>query len=762
MFKMRKNAIFRFNLLVVLFFAFWGVAIIGIATKIMFFDREMWQEVERDYKEQKKISSNVEIPARRGNILDDKGELMVSTLPQYRIFFDFKYINKDDPKDARETQRKRDSLWTKHLDEVCQELSRILPGQTPEGFKKTITKGWKGLKGGVRLYKGRISYTQYKRIMELPVFNLGHKYSGARSTKEIERRRIYGDIGCSTIGVLRNTEKKDGSIIEEINGLEKTFDEYLRGKSGIGHIEKVGGEFITKTDKLPQNGYDVQTTLDPEMMDICYEEVKKVLEEKELASGWAILMETKTGDIKAIVNLTRATIGDGFAYLETGEIIPYNGTPSHALTERNEPGSIFKTVAMTAMLEDKKITTKDLVTVYESRVHVFDGHRVTDEMYRGPEGTSLFSPREAMMYSSNIAMTQFIRKSYMNDPQAYINTLKRFGITDNYKVIEGEVNPDMTTPDMKGRWGNSTLHTLSYGYGIATTALNMVTFYNTIANGGRYIKPRLVKAILSEGEVVKSFPTVVLNEQLISKETADTVTYLLSEVVNGIGKFNKNHGLLDGTGKRAHSEMMTIVGKTGTANKSNKNNDEKLMSFCGFFPAENPEYTLIVQMHYDKKLDTRTPEQRSKNSYGGGSTSAIAFRNIAEKIMSKNLTSDIAEAVDKNATLRPAVIPGSIFEANYVLNALGIAGTQSPATVSDSLWGSIKNDKYGEMYYETKVFEYGITPDVRGMGAKDALHLLQKCGLKVQIQGYGKVKQQSIEPGKEITDGEIIMLALEP
>ena len=752
MFKMRKKVIRRFNVLLVLIFTTWGLAIIGIATKIMFFDRDKWQAVEADYKKKKKISDNVEIPARRGNILDDKGNLMVSTLPQYRIFFDFKYINKDNKKDEQETHDKRDELWTKHMDEICTSLHEILPAQTAEGFKKTITKGWRNQKGGVRLYNGRISYTQYKRIMELPIFNLGKKYSGVRTEEEIERRRIYGDIGFSTLGVLRKSEKTDGTVIEEIQGLEKTYDKYLRGEPGVGHIEKLGGEFLTKTDKLPKNGYDVQTTLNAEMMDICYNEVKKVLEEMNLAAGWAILMETKTGDIKAVVNITRAIVGNKTSYLETNQIIPYNSTPNHAFSDRNEPGSIFKTVAITAMIEDGRLSLNDHVTVYENKTKWFDKHRVTDEMYRGAGKTNQFTPREAMMYSSNIALTQFIRNAYLKEPERYIEMLKRFGMAENHKVIEDEVTPIFTTPDDKG-WGTSTLHTLSYGYGIATTALNMVTFYNVIANDGKYMKPRLVKAILNEGEVVESFPTTVIDEHLFSKKTADDVTYLLTEVVNGVNNISTDwrRGSYDGTGNRARSEMMTIAGQTGTANKSNSNENEKLMSFCGFFPADKPEYTLIVQMHYDVALDTRSAQEREDKSYGGGSTSAIAFKGIAEKIMSKKMTDNLENAVNKKDTLAPEIMTGNIAEASYVLKSLGFERTEELEFATDTLWGEIKSDKSGKLHYDAKHFKENVIPDVKGMGVKDAIFLLQGYGLKVDtIKGYGKVIEQ-----KEIRKGTI-------
>ncbi len=766
MFHTRKNAIFRFNLLVILFFAMWGFVIVFIAGKIMVLDREEWKTVEEDYKRKKKIGSNIEIPARRGNILDDKGELLVSTLPQYRIFIDFKYINRDNPKEEEEIRLQRDTLWTKHMDEICRRLNEILPGSSEKEFRRILTNGWKKGRGGVRLYNGRITYTQYKQIMELPIFNMGWTYSGARAEQEIERRKIYGDTGCSTLGIFRRTEKEDSTFTEEIQGLEETYDSYLRGTAGVGHRAKVGGKFIIRTDTAPQNGYDVQTTLNAEMMDICYEAVEDVLKKKNLAAGWAILMETKSGDIKAIVNLTRSVSANGnVSYFETSEIIPYNSTPNHALCGRNEPGSIFKTVALTAALDDGKITIKDSVIAYRSKRHTFGSHTVSDLMYRGPEGkpSTLYSMREAMMYSSNIALVQYIQKAYGKDYNAYINTLRRLGVLDNYKIIDREVTPSITTPEDTG-WGSSTFNTLSYGYGVSTTALNIVSFYNMIANDGKQIKPRLVKAILNEGEVIEEFPTVVLNEQQISKETAETVTGLLIEVVNGLGKIGWNKGKFDGTGKQARSEMMTIAGKTGTANKPSSHKKgygkEKLMSFCGFFPAEDPEYTLIVQMHYDKLIDPNAKDD-SDNNDGGGSTSAIAFKTIAEKIMAKKMTRTIDEAIDQKGNNEPKIKNGNFEEASLVLDSLGLKQPDEKI-LQKKAWGTIGNDRNGNLTGQAMDLDNKTVPDVRGMGAKDAVYLLQNCNLNVEIEGYGTVASQSIKAGSKAVRGEKIELQLKP
>lgn len=410
----------------------------------------------------------------------------------------------------------------------------------------------------------------------------------------------------------------NGEKVEDVNGLEtrvrleKEYNGYLKG------------------------GYDIQTTLNTQMMDICRTELEKVLKEKHLAAGWAILMETKTGDIKAIVNLAR---NDKGIYSDTigGKKIRFGAwdkyvQKNHALCERYEPGSIFKTVALTAILADGKLTTKDSVNAYPSKVHKFGGHRVSDEMYRD-NGTGKYSMKDAMMYSSNISMVQFIRNAYLDCPEQYTNTLQRFGLTDNYYLVNDEVTPKIKIPGTK-EWDGYSLNSMSYGYAVEMTAINMVAFYNTIANGGQQMQPRLVKAILNNGTPVVEFPTRVINWQLFPKSVADDITYMLTEVVNGksiiVDKKDWRYGMYDGTGKLARSELMTIAGKTGTAKQYGS--DDKLLSFCGFFPAEAPEYTLIVQIMYDYELDPRSSDEK-KYGYGGGNTSGVVFKNIAEKIM---------------------------------------------------------------------------------------------------------------------------------
>ena len=741
-FRFRDNAVLRFNLLVIFLFTLAGIIIIGKAAIIMFIERDDWNKIK-----EKNIKYNVLIEAHRGNFLDDNGGLIVSTLPRYRLLFDFEYINKDNPEEAKTINARRDSIWNKDLRALCTGLDEILPGTSVEELEArfriglTPSKKTGRKKGGFQPYRGAISYSQYRKIKELPIIREGKTLSGCYTRETIERKNILGNTGNSTFGIVRSVEI-DGKKVDEVNGLEMKYNDFLKGEPGSGTKAKFRGKYILREEKQPVNGYDVQTTLNTQMLDICHNALERVLREKHLAAGWAILMETKTGDIKAIVNLSRMEKKSGrIEYIDTIGNIKYNQTANHALCDLNEPGSIFKTVAMTAMLADGKLTTKDSVIAYESRVHSFNGHRIHDEMYRD-NGTGKYSMTDAMMYSSNISMVQFIKKAYSNDPQEYTNTLQRFGLTENYHITDNEATPYLTLPGTK-RWNAYSLNSMSYGYAVGMTAINIVSFYNTIANGGKQMKPRLVKAILDNGKIVEEYPTEVINEKLFSKEVADTVTAMLTAVVNGksitVNKSDWRYGKRDGTGKGAYSDIMTIAGKTGTAKAYDGN--KKLMSFCGFFPAEAPEYTLIVQMMYDKDIDPRPAAEQAANNYGGGSTSALAFKEIAEKIMTERFFSPIENAVDKQHAAKPKTKRGNRSDDGYLLKEIGLLDTV-PTIDRDKEWGNIT-------YYKKGV------PDVTGMRAKDAAYLLQKNGLQVKLNGYGTVRELA-------TDGDTVILKLRP
>ena len=757
MFKFRQNAILRFNLLVIFFFTLAGVFIVGKAAIIMFVERNDWNKIK-----EKNIKHDVPIEQRRGNFLADNGELLVSSLPQYRLRFDFKYYNPNDKKDESKVNAKRDSIWNRHLHELCVGMNEILPGTSVAELESRFRNGLDRKRGGYQPYRGYVSYQQYKKILELPIINLGNKYSGLQNPEEERNREnILGNTGNSTFGNAR-TYEANREKVELLSGLEKKYNNYLKGEAGIGTRAKVGGKWITTQEKkLPKDGYDVQTTLNSQMMEICRTALEEVLKEKSLPAGWAILMETKTGDIKAIVNLACNDNGEysdtiGNKKIRFGKKDTYI-QKNHALCERYEPGSIFKTVALTAILADGILTTKDSVNAYKE-AYVFNGHRVTDDMYRD-NGTGKYSMKDAMMYSSNTSMVQYIRNAYLNNPGQYTNTLQRFGLAKNYNLVDNEATPYIKSPGTED-WDGFSLNSMAYGYAIEMTAINMVSFYNTIANRGRQMQPRLVKAILNNGKVVEEFPTRVINEQLFPKSVADDITYMLKEVVNGksiiVDKKDWRYGKLDGTGKAVHSELfakadMSIAGKTGTAKQYESN--DKLLSFCGFFPAEAPEYTLIVQIMYDYELDPRPKKDKDDKTkgYGGGNTSGVVFKNIAEKIMTRRLAIPLEKEENKVVHLTPAIKAGDINEAYFLLNSVGILDS-IPQLETEKKWGKIEY-KNNQPKGKVNDYDYKIHPNnIKGMGAKEATYLLQKQNFNVKVKGFGTVQ--------DVIEGDTLILVL--
>lgn len=770
MFKFRSDSLFRFYILVVFAFVTMALVIVGNTVSTMFKDREVWTKIKARY-----IQDNIVLQPERGRFLDDKGNVIVSSLPYYRLRIDFVYTNSDNPEKAKEVNAKRDSLWRADMNKVCEGLNQIFPGESTESFKNRLTKAFDKKERYFRLYNGKISYTQYNRLMRLPIFSLGKKYSGLFFEKDADfveksqkktvvnrvktdRKSIFGDVGQSTFGIYRETVK-DGKQTMEMSGLEKKYDKYLKGVPGLGRKESnKKGESITKVKKAPVAGMDVQTTIDIEMLDICENALKKLLAEQQLPAGWAMLMETKTGDIKAIVNLVKNVKKNGaIEYFETAAVHPNNPTPNHAFCRMMEPGSIFKTVAITAMLADGKVTVNDSVIAYPSKVHNFNKKLVRDEMYRDNK-TGKYSMAEVLKYSSNIGMVQYIKRAYEKNPREYTNTLQRFGLTQNYNLIEGEATPYINTPDDK-LWNGQALNSMSYGYAVQMTGINMLVFYNTIANGGKQMQPRLVKAILKDGEVVEEFPTKVINPSLFSKKTADEVTSLLTNVVEGKGL----DGLYDGTGKRARSSMMKIAGKTGTADLINPRNGQydgfgKMMSFCGFFPADDPQYTLLVQTIYEKNQDTRPEGQRIK--LGGASTGAVVFKEIAEKIMAKRLRTDISEIKEEGSPALPTIKNGNISDADFILSVLGI--DSGDMITQSAKWGKINSNKENEYKCTPIKQAEKKIPDVTGMGAKDAVYLLQEQNVGVKLNGYGKVRAQSLLPGRNVYPNDTIVLTLRP
>ena len=719
MFKNREDIIFRFKLLIIFIFTFWAMLILAKAAFIMIKERDYWMA-----KKDKYIKYNIPVKPQRGNILSDNGELLASSLPRYTLHIDFKYTDKNNRQEEKRIQAEKDSLWDADMKELCKGLSNIFPDWSAKRFEQHLRKGKKEGKRYYKVYPRRISYIQYKEMKKLPILNQKAYLSGARWESSIQREKPFGSLAKHTLGSL--WAENDSAY----RGLELKYDSILKGKKGLMHRQRVGEGYLSIIDIPAENGADIQTTLNVEMQDICETALKNELIKQNGESGRAILMEVATGDIKAIVNLKRA--GEG-VYEEM----------ENFMYEVSSQGSIFKTVALAAAFEDKLITPYDSVP-HHNKSHIFYGNKPTTDTGHYTNGTSKYSVIEVMEQSSNIGMGEIINRNYKKNPQKFIDRLKKMGVDDTYDILVGARSPKIKTPKDKS-WSPMDLVSMSFGYVLETTPLNMVTFYNTIANGGKQMKPRLVKRIIKDGVTIKEFDPEVLRAEALSAQTVKDLKMILYEVVND----------KDGTGKKVKSDKFQIAGKTGTARTVkpgfgyNYSPMRYLLSFCGYFPADAPKYTCIVQII------------KVGNGSGGG-TSGVVFKEIAERVMAKSLRLPLSTAQDTLNEHIPFAKHGNLSAANYLLDKLDIKTANSvDDSEDDRVWGKIKSEN-GKVSFESRDIKENVVPDVKGMGAKDAIYLLKQAGLKPGLSGYGKVVAQSLPAGQKATKGSYIQITLKP
>ena len=738
MFTFKKDIIFRFKLLVLFLFGLWALVIIIKAGVVMFKERDFWNEVR-----ERNIKYNQKIPAKRGNILSDNGEILVSSLIKYRVYIDFDYTDPNSKTTEKRVRARKDSIWNADVAQLSKGLSQILPRWSAAEFEKHLRTG---LNINRRRGTGRreyplcpgptyITYSQYKDIKKLPIMNLSSAYSGLIAKEFVDRKKIFGSLAKSTLGDIVASEDKRGRKFNVTYGLEKKYDSLLRGKEGSGWKEKSR----LRVDVPAQNGVDIQTTLNVEMQDICEKALRNQLVLRDAMAGWAILMETSTGDIKAIVNLTK--VGEG-QYIETNEQTQYSKTPNLALCNLMEPGSIFKTVALAAALEEGRINPDDSVPHHKG-VHRFYGRKSISDSHKPKEGTTHYSITEVLKYSSNVGMGEIVNNGFRKDAKTFTEKLKALGMNRNFGLIESEATPYFATPARKS-WSLSDLVSLSYGYASMMTAVNMVAFYNTIANGGDLMKPRLVKGVVKDGELIEEFAPEVLEEGVLAHTTTEALTKMLIEVVNAE----------DGTGDKARTKNFVSAGKTGTARiAKNGGYDyspiEYLLSFCGFFPADAPKYTCIVQM-----INNKAPRS-------GGMTSGVVFKEIAENIMAKHERATLAAGKDTINTPLPAIKNGNMNAVSYLIDEMNIE-IESDFRSSyneEPQWGVVKKESNTVVFTETDYAAH-LVPNVIGMGAKDALYLMKKAGLNARISGYGHVAAQSIRGGEKAHKGAYVLLTL--
>lgn len=703
-----KKILNRYTL-IILVMVLLGIAIVFKAAVIMFFERDYWEAVAKRLERE-----NVVTPPIRGNILSADGKLMASSLPEYRIYMDFKTCKRTGT----------DSLLMANIDEIAKSMHRILPDKSVSYFKNNILRGRKINSQNHLLYPKPISYTKYKEMLKLPVFNLS-KYTGGFHHNEYknQRKRPFGTLAQRTLGDVF-LDKQDVAK----NGIERSFDSLLKGKPGLVHRQKVRNRYIDLVDEPAIDGCDIITTLDVDMQDICEKALVDKLYEVNANSGVAILMDVATGDIKAIVNMSRA--GDGKFY----------EMQNLAISAMYEPGSVFKTASMMVALEDGKVNLNDSIRTGNGVALMYRRQMKDHNHHRGGYGT--ISLAEAFKYSSNIGISQPIDRAYKDNKQQFVDGIKRIGLSEPLNLqIEGEGIPYIKSP-AKGEFEGTTLPWMSIGYETQIPPLNILNFYNAIANNGKMMRPRLVSAATKEGKIIEKYDTEVMISSIASSKTIKQIQDLLLLVVE------------DGTGKAAWSDQVSIAGKTGTAQISKGKLGYKSgvidynMNFCGYFPADNPKYSCMISI------------QRSGPGSFAANMCGPVFRKIAERVYAKDLKFEIEHAIDSNSIVVPDVKKGEMMKTLYVLDKLDINTKEDfIRNKKNKIWGksTIENNLASLESIEIK---QNLVPNVKGMGARDAVFLLEQMGLRVKLTGTGYVSTQSINAGTKISKGQTISLKL--
>jgi cell division protein FtsI (penicillin-binding protein 3) len=615
--------------------------------------------------------------ASRGDILSDDGRILASSVPYYTVYMDTR------------SSGMADTTWANGINGLSRGLSKFVGGNTPEGWKNALSNA---RRRGDRYYliKRHVSYETLKQLKELPIFRYGKCSGGLVYQPENRRIMPNGLLAKRTIGYI--TEDTLANIV----GIEGSFNNYLSGKDGMKVQQRLTKGAWIDVDNLEtvhaRPGDDVVTTIDLDLQDATENALYKQLARHKAHHGCAVVMEVKTGDIKAIANLE---IGSDGLYHET-----YN----YAVGESTEPGSTFKLMSMIAALEDGVIDLDDSISTGDGTVKYYDKVIRDHE----DEGLGTITAREVFEHSSNVGTAKIIYENYKDNPRRYVDRLYSMKINKPLDLqIKGEGKPVIRGPGDK-LWSGISLPMMSHGYEVQMTPLQILTFYNAVANDGKMVKPRFVTEVRDGSRVVKSFDTEVITNAICSRSTVRKAQSLLEGVVE------------NGTAKNLKNSNYRSAGKTGTAQIANAKHGYRTgsrisyqASFVGYFPADDPLYSCIVVVNAP-----------SNWVYYGNVVSGPVFKEIADKVYAGNFYRDLhalnPEKEDK-VTLREA------------------------ADIIDT---------------DDLTLSEGVMPNVTGMGLRDAIYMLENSGLRVHYTGRGKVAKQSPQPGVRISRGATVAIEL--
>jgi len=700
----RKEFLVRVYVVLAFFMLIAGV-LIWKAFSINVVQGDVWRQKGKEL-----YFSLMPVKAERGKILAEDGSPLATSQPIFEI--------RMDTKASGLTQE----LFNKHVDSLADNLQRFLyPGKSKQAIKNNIVIGRKKADRYLFIAKD-LNYDQMLTVKSFPLFRLGPNKGGMITITENRREKPYKNFASRTIGLDRENA--------EPIGLEKSFDHFLKGHEGQRVMRKVGPNIYIPVNGLEEltakKGNDVVTTLNPGIQEIAELSLADAITKHNAEEGCAIVMDVATGAIKAIANLS---------WNNEGELVEnYN----FAIGKSSEPGSTFKLASLIALLEEGKADTSTAVDLNGGACRFYDRIMKDSKMHGVGKSNLAYS----FIQSSNVGISKIANAVFENNPGRFVNYLKRFGLMDKTGIeLEGEPAPLVKDPQKnKSIWYGTTLPWMSVGYELQFTPLQILSFYNGIANKGKVMKPYLVSEIINGTHTVKKIDPVVLKDSVISQASLDKVIELMKRVVE------------NGTAKNIKSDVYSIAGKTGTAvsNYFEKGSEKKnyQASFAGFFPADDPKFSCIVVVY--------NPQEAG---FYGSEVAAPVFKRIADRCMRTVFTKTAAinlipKPMPVNERL-PVGNKGFAKDFEMVFKHIGLPFNH----IQHSNWIATSTGEDG-IYAVDWNFDKQLMPDLRGMGLRDAMYVMDGYGVKLIPHGIGKVTTQSISPGLQISS-KLVELYLE-
>ncbi|MEZ5070141.1 MAG: penicillin-binding protein [Bacteroidales bacterium] len=698
--SLKRDILIRASLVYIGFFLV-GLLILGKTLYMQIFEQETWGQEENSSVQRKRIEPN------RGNIYSADGRLLAVSIPYYEIRMDF------------QSQSFTREIFDQGVDGLSKSLANLFQDRHWTTYKRQLVQA---REDGERyfLVKRNVTYTQLQAVKQFPIYRLGQYKGGVIYEQQNKRVRPYGRLAARTVGYTMSGD------FRSVVGIEGAYEQELKGVEGSRLMRKIRGDVwmpVSDAQEVePKDGYDVVTTIDVDLQDVAESALYNQLMRHGADHGSVVVMEVATGKVRAIANLSLQENGD---YVED-----YN----YAIGASTEPGSTFKLASMIALLEDGYVEPTDIVDVGNGVTYYY-GQKMEDS---GDHGLGKITAQQAFEKSSNVGISRLVFENYKDKPEKFVDRLYEMGLNQTLDLeIRGEGRPEIRYTDHP-LWSGLSLPWMSIGYEVQLTPLQILTFYNAIANDGTMVKPCFVEEMRFHGKTVRRMDAEVINHRICSRETLEKVKVMMEGVVK------------DGTAKNLANTNYDIAGKTGTAqvstNKEGYANSKYQASFAGYFPADDPRYSCIVVVNAP-----------SKSIYYGNLVAGPIFREIADRIYVReyDLTRE-PQTLARQEVQAPYSKSGESRALEAVFARLDLPYEK---TNDAARWVSTRSTESGVQLLSREQGK-SLVPDVRDMGLKDAVYLLEERGMRVEVRGRGTVRSQSVPAGSRVQRGMRIQLTM--